>query len=111
MSFKDYLNENNIEPEYYLNIAKQKAKQYKLNYKSLQFSDKKDKKLMIQNPRTGKYIHFGASNYNDYILYRLLLHPNAEEYRQRYLSRATQIKGQWIFDEYSPNQLAINILW
>ena len=28
-----------------------------------------------------------------------------------YLSRATKIKGNWKKDKYSPNNLAINLLW
>jgi len=34
-----------------------------------------------------------------------------EERRQQYLSRATNIKGNWKKNKYSPNNLAINILW
>ena len=37
-------------------------------------------------------------------------HKN-EERRQDYLSRATKIKGNWKNNKYSPNNLAINILW
>jgi hypothetical protein len=34
-----------------------------------------------------------------------------EERRQQYLSRATNIKGNWKKNKYSPKNLAINILW
>ncbi len=30
---------------------------------------------------------------------------------KNYLSRATKIKGNWRKDKYSPNNLAINLLW
>lgn len=35
----------------------------------------------------------------------------AQKHRSAYLSRATKIKGDWAKDMYSPNSLAINILW
>ena len=31
--------------------------------------------------------------------------------RDRYLKRATNIKGKWQDNPYSPNNLSINILW
>lgn len=31
--------------------------------------------------------------------------------RNAYLSRATKIRGDWKKDRYSPNSLAIQILW
>lgn len=37
-------------------------------------------------------------------------HKN-EERRQNYLNRANAIKGDWKKNPYSPNNLAINILW
>ena len=34
-----------------------------------------------------------------------------DDRRQRYLARATKIKGDWKEDKYSPNNLSIHILW
>ena len=31
--------------------------------------------------------------------------------RNRYLARATKIKGNWRDNKYSPNNLSINLLW
>lgn len=111
MYFEDYLKSYGINPNEYLNIAQNNAKLYKLNYRHLRFSDRKDKKLMILNPSTNKWVYFGASSYKDYIIYRLLNNPQADEHRRRYIMRASQIRGNWIYDIYSSNQLAINILW
>ena len=34
-----------------------------------------------------------------------------EQRRENYLARAMKIKGNWAKDKYSPNSLAINLLW
>ena len=72
--------------------------------KSVVPSTRKNKKYMILND-DDKYIHFGDSRYEDYTK-----HQN-EERLQNYLSRATKIEGNWKKDKYSPNNLAINLLW
>jgi hypothetical protein len=70
----------------------------------LHMSNKPTKKYMIQSP-TGKYIHFGQMGYEDYTK-----HQN-DIRRINYLNRATNIKGKWRDDPYSPNNLSINLLW
>ena len=72
--------------------------------KSVVPSTRKNKKYMILND-DDKYIHFGDSRYQDYTKH------NDLERRKRYLDRATKIKGDWKKDKYSPNNLAINLLW
>jgi hypothetical protein len=67
-------------------------------------SSKKDKKYQILNP-DGKWVHFGQLPYEDFTR-----HGDAVR-RQNYLSRATKIKGDWKSDPYSPNNLAIKLLW
>lgn len=69
------------------------------------FSPIKDKKYRIYNPNTDKWIDFGQMGYQDFTLH------NDENRRQRYLARATKIKGNWRDNPYSPNNLSINILW
>ena len=34
-----------------------------------------------------------------------------EAKRKRYLARATKIKGNWKSNKFSPNNLAIHLLW
>ena len=94
----------------FLREARKKAKAAGLNWQSLQLSDKPGKKLMISSP-DGRVIHFGAKGMGDFIHYRLAKDPKAEEHRKRYRARATKIKGDWHKDKYSPNSLAITILW
>ena len=77
---------------------------FKNEKKKLFLSTRKDKKYMIINP-SGKHIHFGDINYQDFTN-----HQNIDR-QTRYLSRANKIKGNWIGNKYSPNNLSINLLW
>lgn len=53
----------------------------------------------------GRRVYFGAAGYSDYTE-----HQDPEK-RRLYLARATAIKGDWKANKYSPNNLAINVLW
>lgn len=84
--------------------AARKAKIYLGEAGRLHFSTRKDKKYMVQNPH-GAWIHFGATGYEDFTKHM------DEARRQAYLARSKNIKGNWKSDKYSPNNLAIHILW
>ena len=68
-------------------------------------STRKNMKFMIENPYTGKFVHFGRLGYFDYTKHK------DEQRIINYLKRATKIKGKWKDDPYSPNNLSIHILW
>ena len=70
-------------------------------------SDKKDKKYMIQDENTGKFVYFGQLKppYEDFTK------SLDEEKRYRYLTRASNIKGDWKNNIYSPNFLSMVLLW
>jgi len=70
----------------------------------LYLSDKPKKKYYVLDP-DNKKVYFGAMGYEDFTKHK------DEKRRQLYLSRAKHIKGDWKQDKYSPNNLAINILW
>ncbi len=72
--------------------------------KTVEPSTRKNKKYMIMND-DNKLVHFGDLRYEDYTKHQ------DEERRKRYIGRATKIKGNWKSDKYSPNNLAINLLW
>ena len=72
--------------------------------KTVEPSTRKNKKYMIMND-DNKLVHFGDLRYQDYTKHQ------DEERRKRYIGRATKIKGNWKSDKYSPNNLAINLLW
>jgi len=71
----------------------------------LYLSTRKNSKYAIYDPINQKLVHFGNINYSDFTQ-----HQN-EERRQNYLRRASNIKGNWRDNPYSPNNLAINLLW
>ena len=67
-------------------------------------SDRKDKKYMVLTPE-GKKVHFGNINYEDFTRH------NNDSRRENYLKRASNIKGNWKADKYSPNNLSLKIIW
>jgi hypothetical protein len=79
---------------------------FKKIYKSddIYISDKFPKKYYIITPE-GKKVYFGDIRYEDYTNHM------DNERRDRYLSRALNIKGDWKNNIYSPNYLAIVLLW
>jgi hypothetical protein len=91
----------------YLAIAKLLAK--KAGYKdwdSLRRASDGDHKLELRG------VKFGRKDYGDFIKYSLEKGMDeAKKHRDAYLARATKIRGDWAKDMYSPNSLAIKILW
>lgn len=68
-------------------------------------SSRKDKKYMLIHPFTNKLVHFGSLNHEDHTKHK------SEDRRNKYIQRASNIKGNWRDDPYSPNNLSINLLW
>jgi len=64
----------------------------------------KGKKLSYITP-DNKRINFGNADYESYDSHK------DEERKKAYLARAKGIKGEWRKDKYSPNNLAIHLLW
>ena len=87
------------------NIVFKKAKKYFDNNVQIEISGRKDKKYMVKNPTNNKWVHFGGFAYEDFTK-----HKDTKR-RDRYLKRATNIKGNWKDDKYSANNLSINLLW
>lgn len=67
-------------------------------------STKKKKKYMILNDK-GHWVHFGHMDYQDFTKHK------DKTRRKSYLARATHIRGKWRQDKFSPNNLAIHLLW
>lgn len=68
-------------------------------------SDKPNKKYQILNKNTGKWVYFGDAKMEDFTRHQDL------QRRKNYLARALGIKGKWRNNPYSPNTLAIFLLW
>ena len=113
--FHKKLDEIGLSPEKYLNKAKELAEATGYDPSKILFCDSDTNKLMYDSPNGMK--HFGHPDYSDYIIWSWLEHKGevpkgtADERRRLYRARATNIKGDWKKDKYSPNNLAINILW
>ena len=96
-----------IDADNYLEKAKDYARKsgYE-DYASLKYADDGTHKLILRG------VPFGNKNYKDFINYKMTEGKDvALKHRDRYLKRATKIKGNWKDDPYSPNNLAIRILW
>jgi len=81
-----------------------KAKKYLGADVEIYCSSRKGKKYMVKTP-DDKWVHFGALGYEDFTKHK------DQKRRDNYLKRATNIKGNWKQNKYSPNNLSINILW
>jgi hypothetical protein len=68
-------------------------------------SDKPEKKYQILDPTTGKFVYFGQMGYESYDKHK------DQQRRESYLARAYNMKGDWKKNPYSPNWLAISLLW
>jgi hypothetical protein len=85
--------------------VQEKAKKYLGDGGVIYRSIKKDKKYMVYNPNTEKWIHFGQINYEDFTKHK------DEKRRQNYLKRTANMRGNWKDDKYSANNLSRNLLW
>lgn len=85
--------------------AQKRAYEYLGPNTHLKLSSRKDKKYMVLNPYTLKYVHFGQIGYEDFLKHKNLLR------RYNYIRRASNMHGNWRENPYSANNLSINILW
>ena len=112
MTYKLYYNDAN---KYKLNqllevsdpktVIQNAQKYFKDPFIKVFLSPDKNKKYAIYNPNTDKLVSFGHIHYEDYTK-----HKN-EIRRDNYLRRASNMRGNWRNDPYSPNNLSIFCLW
>jgi hypothetical protein len=108
--FKTQLERAGVSPSAYLAEAQKKANKKGLHGSMVGFSSDDTHKLQVPNAQ-GKMVRFGSVGLGDHILYTQSNDATADEHRRRYLARATKIKVDWAKDPYSPNSLAIQVLW
>ena len=109
-SFEKQLLEVGLTPDEYLSKARARAKQAGYDPTQLFFSDNPKKKLMIFDEK-GRKTHFGAVGYGDYIIWLNRDRSMAEKKRDAFQASHSKIKGNWASNRYSPNNLALRILW
>lgn len=78
------------------------AKKIYGNDVNIDYSTKKDKKYMILNPNTNKWVHFGQMFYEDYTKHKNI--QRRDNFRKR--------NNKWEHtDKYSPSFMSFHILW
>ena len=85
-------------------IVLKQLKKYYGDKVDLYLSTSKNKKYMVFD-EDGKKVHFGSILYQDYTNHQ------DEKRRKNYLKRASNIKGNWRQNPFSPNMLSIILLW
>ena len=102
--------------EEYLSRARAKAKAEGYPYKLLGYADDGKHKLQIPN-KDGKIIRFGRQGYGDFIIWSAkeasgkVPEGFAKQKQNTFHSSHSKIKGRWRSDLFSPNMLALKILW
>ncbi len=88
-------------------VAQRKAFKYLGKSGKLYPGKNPHKKYSVFDKKHNKWISFGQLKppMQDYTIHKDLTR------RKSYLSRATNIKGNWKKNKYSPNNLSIHILW
>ena len=85
-------------------LVQQNADNY-FNFRvKIKQSNKKNKKYKLID-KDGHIVHFGDIRYKDYTK------TADDDKKNNYISRASNIKGNWKNNKFSPNNLAINLLW
>lgn len=114
--FRTQLRKIGISPKEYLTAVRKAAQESGYDPRALEFSDTDDKKLRMWDDQ-GKPVHFGAVGYNDFILWSFLEHkgdaPPGQALKKRNVFQRShsKIKGDWKSNRFSPNSLALSILW
>jgi hypothetical protein len=114
--FKTQLEKAGLEPSSYLAEARRRAKEHHYPYKLLGFATDGEHKLVIPD-KNGRLSAFGRVGYGDHIIYSHLekLHKvpsgTADAKRNTFQKSHTKIKGDWASKPFSPNNLALRVLW
>jgi hypothetical protein len=116
MKFMKQLKKVGIDPSDYLKEAQERAKEAGLPYKLLGFADDGDHKLSIPNA-DGQMRKFGKVGYRDFLIWSHLekaqkVPKGSSDAKKKAFQRShSAIKGDWKSDPFSPNNLALKILW
>jgi len=112
--FEKQLKGLEIDPHKYLSEITRKANKYGVS--APRFSLDKTHKLEVNDP-SGKIVRFGRLGYGDYIIYSHLEKSGhipsgySQMKRQVFQKSHSAIGGKWKSNKYSPNNLALHLLW
>ena len=113
--FAKQLDKIGLSPASYLAHAKMMATKHGYRSDLLSFAKDGDHKLKYNSPHGMKY--FGKAGYGDYIIYLYMEHEGKVERgyaeKKRKIFRDSHDRTSEIrkLDKFSPNELAINLLW
>jgi hypothetical protein len=113
--FAKQLDKIGLSPASYLAHAKMMATHHGYRSDLLSFAKDGDHKLKYQSPHGVRY--FGKAGMGDYIIYQYLEHEHkvevgyARKKRKIFRDSHERISELRHLDKFSPNELAINILW
>jgi hypothetical protein len=113
--FIKQLEEINYSPDLYLKNAKEVAKKEGYEPNNLFFANNNDNKLLYKSPEGDKY--FGKAGYGDFLIWTFKENKGEVKKgfsnKKRNVFRKSHGKITKIYNlgKYSPNELAINILW
>jgi hypothetical protein len=113
--FMRQLHQLKLSPEAYLEVAKAVAKREGYDPDRLEFALNNDNKLVYDSPEGKRY--FGKAGYGDYIIYLYEERNNsvpqgfADKKRRVFRKSHGAMSKKYNLGKYSPNELAINILW
>lgn len=115
-AFRKQLRSVGVAPEKYLHIVREIADDNGYDGRALEYADDDEHKLMIYDDK-GTPHRFGRVGYGDFILWSIeeakgtVPKGFAEQKRRVFTKSHSKIKGNWKDDAYSPNNLALRILW
>lgn len=114
--FKNQLEKAGLSPSAYLQEAQRRAKKHHYPYKLLGFASDGVHKLAIPD-ENGRVVAFGRVGYGDHLIYsHLEAHGKvsagtAQKKQDVFQKSHTKIKGDWQKNPFSPNNLALKVLW
>jgi DNA adenine methylase len=113
--FQRILRHLRIDEKEYLTVAKNQARKTGYDPDKLSYASDGDHKLIYDSPQGIK--KFGKAGYGDFIIWSYLERMGkvpkgtAAEKRKRFRTSHGQMSKDYGLTKYSPNELAINILW
>jgi len=111
-----FLRKIKYNPKSYLNEARLRAVAMGYKPTSLTFSNDGTHKLSYLTPE-GRLVSFGLLGYGDYLIWSHLEHMGgvkkgtARSKRNVFHKSHSKMPGAWKQNNYSPNNLALRILW
>ena len=115
-TIQQQVEEMGLSPTSYLRRIRRSAREAGYEARNVMLATDGVHKIAVMTP-DGSMRYAGRVGYGDFHLWSMLEargdapRGTAEEKRRMYRARATQIRGRWRDDPYSPNSLAIHILW